>query len=262
MPMPDVREGNPVKDRLADGGTVVGSFLRMPAAEIAELCGHAGCDFVLIDLEHGALSWERVAALISAAESAGAAPIVRLPTTARDPITRALDIGAHGVMVARVDTAEEAQVVADAARYGSGGTRGAAGNRRTGYGLRMDLGEFVAAANRATFVSVQIETMRAVHNAEAIAAVPGLDCLFMGLSDLSVDLDIPGQWTHDDVLEATASVRSACDRHRVALGVPAPDVRFAQQFAEHGARLIACGDTGVFGQAMRSFVDGVRSFTD
>lgn len=259
MAFPDPRAGNPLKERLARGERAIGAFLRMAAPEAAELCGHAGCDFVLIDMEHSTITWERAGVLVVAAESAGAVPIIRLSNGARDTVTRALDIGAHGVMVARVETGEEAQAIVAACRYGSDGTRGTAGNRRFGFGLTMPLSEFVGAANRSTFVSVQIETLAAVGNVESIAAVAGLDCLFVGLSDLSVDMDLPGSWDHPRVLEATERVRVACEAHGLALGVPVPSVAFAELFIGRGARLIACGDVGIFAGAMRSFVHGVRS---
>lgn len=258
MSFPDVRAGNPLKRRLAEGGVAIGSFLRLPAAEAAEICGHAGCDFVLIDMEHSTVTWERAAGMVAGAEYAGAVPVIRVSNGARDTVTRALDVGAHGVMVAQVDSPHQARAIAAATRYGSDGTRGTAGNRRSGYGAALSLGEFVEAANRATFLSLQIETMKAIDAVDDIAATPGLDCLFVGLSDLSVDLDMPGQWDHPTVLEAVARVQEACDAHGVALGVPVPDARFAERFLERGARFIACGDVGIMGRAMREFVEGVR----
>lgn len=260
MAFPDIRAGNPLKQRLATGGVAIGSFIRIPAPEVAELCGHAGCDFVLIDMEHSTVTWERAASMVAGAEYAGCVPILRISNGARDTVTRALDIGAHGVMVAQVESGAQAHAIAAATRYGSDGTRGTAGNRRTGYGAALALGEFVEAANAATFLALQIETMRAVEAVEEIVATPGLDCLFVGLSDLSVDLDRPGAWDHPSVLEAAARVQAACHARGVAMGVPVPDPSFAQMFLDRGARLIACGDVGVLGRAMREFVEGVRRF--
>lgn len=254
----DIRDGNPLKRTLSGGGVAVGMFLRLPGMELAELCAHAGSDFVLLDMEHSTITWEQAAAMALAAESAGAVPVLRLSNPARDLITRALDVGAHGVMVAQVETAETARAVVAATRYGSGGTRGTAGSRRSGFGLRMPLGEFTEAANRATFVSVQIESVEAVRNAGSIASVPGVDCILAGLSDLTVDLGVSGEWDHPSVVSCAMEIKAACDDNGVAFGVPAPDIGFATRYLDRGARLIVTGDVGLFGRAMRSFVEGVR----
>ena len=254
----DIREGNPLKRTLSEGGVAVGMFLRLPGFELAELCAHAGSDFVLVDLEHSITTWEQAAAMVLAAESAGTVPVLRLSNPARDLITRALDIGAHGVMVAQVETVETARAVVAATRYGSGGTRGTAGSRRSGFGLRIPLGEFTEAANRATFVSVQIESLEGVRNAGSIAAVRGLDCILAGLSDLTVDLGVPGEWEHPSVVSCTMEIKAACDANGIAFGVPAPDTDFAARYLARGARLIAAGDVGLFGRAMQAFMEGVR----
>ena len=259
MAFVDIRDGNPLKTTLADGGTAVGMFLRLPGMELAELCGHAGCDFILIDMEHSTITWEQAAAMIVAAESAGTVPVLRLSNPTRDLITRALDVGAHGIMIAQVESPEVARAVVAATRYGSGGTRGTAGSRRSGFGLKIPLGEFTEAANRATFVSVQIESVEAVRNASAIAAVPGIDCILAGLSDLTVDLGVAGEWDHPSVVTQAMEIKAACDAHGIAFGVPAPGIEFAAAYLERGARLIAAGDVGLFGRAMQAFLEGVRA---
>ena len=245
----DIREGNPLKRTLSEGGVAVGMFLRLPGFELAELCAHAGSDFVLVDLEHSTTTWEQAATMVLAAESAGAVPVLRLSNPARDLITRALDIGAHGVMVAQVETVETARAVVAATRYGSGGTRGTAGSRRSGFGLRIPLGEFTEAANRATFVSVQVESLEGVRNVGSIAAVPGIDCILAGLSDLTVDLGVlRGVGSPFGCVSCAMEISAACDANGIAFGVPAPDPDFAARYLARGARLIAAGDVGVFGQ--------------
>ena len=258
----DIRDGNPIKTTLSQGRIAVGMFLRLPGMELAELCTHAGCDFVLIDMEHSTITWEQAGAMVLGVESAGTVPVLRLSTPARDLITRALDVGAHGIMVAQVESPETARAVVAATRYGSGGTRGTAGSRRSGFGLRIPLGEFTEAANRATFVSVQIESVEGVRNARSIAAVPGIDCILAGLSDLTVDLGVSGEWEHPTVVSHAMQIKSACDANGIAFGVPAPDIGFAARYLARGARLIAAGDVGLFGRAMRAFVEGVRQSGD
>ncbi len=254
----DIREGNPLKETLEIGGTVVGSFVRMSSVEVAEACAHAGCDFIIIDMEHSPVTWERAAAMVIATESAGTVPLLRVSTWSRDLITRALDAGAHGVMIPQVETAAVARSVVAATRYGPDGTRGTASSRRSGFGLRIPLGEYVAAANRSVFVSVQVESVAAVSNVEEIAGIEGLDSIFLGLSDLSVDLAVPGEWHHPRLVEQVERVMAACAANDVAFGLPTPSAEFAKDYVGRGARFIATGDVGIFAEAMVKFVREVK----
>ena len=255
----DIRSGNPLKETLAKGGTVVGSFVRTSSVEAVESCAHAGCQFVLIDLEHSSTSWQQFSALTIAAEAAGTCPIARVSNPARDLITRVLDVGAHGVMVAQVESAETAEAVVAATRYGPDGTRGTAGGRGSGWGLKMSAAEYQAAANAATFVSVQIESRLAAESVEAIAAVGGIDCVFVGLSDLSADLGVPGEWA-DALVAVLDRIDSACAAQNLAVGYPATDPEMARMLVGRGSRFIATADLTQLSHAMSSFVSEVSAF--
>ena len=253
----DPRDGNPVKTALAAGETVVGAFVRMPTIETVEICAHAGCQFLIIDNEHTPVDWERTAAMVLAAEAAGTTSIVRLPTWGRERITKALDAGADGVMIPQVEGGRVTLEVVAATRYGPSGTRGTATNRNSGYGMKMSLPEYIDAANQSTLVIVQIESVEGVSKADEIAAVEGVDCIFVGLSDLSVRLGVPGDMEAPALLEALAEVGSECVRHGKALGVPVGSAEMALAFRERGARFIATGDVGVLAKGMRRFVEEV-----
>ena len=258
----DIRAGNPTKDALTRGDTVIGSFIRSPSTEVVEICAHAGCDFVLIDLEHSTTGWERTAAMIIAAEAGGTTPIARISNPQRDLITRVLDIGAHGVMVAQIDSAESAAAVVAATHYGPDGTRGTAGGRGSGWGLRISMAEFQAAANSATLVSVQIESRLAVDRVHEIAAVDGLDCVFVGTSDLTTDLGAPGEVDHPQVGRALDQIHEACEASGVAVGYPVATSDQAASFLHRGARLIATSETGILARSMSEFIGEVRTFSD
>ena len=262
MAWEDLRNGNPLKSTLDSGGLVVGSFIRMSSTEVTEAAAHAGCDFVIIDMEHAPVTWERAAAMITAAEAAGTVPLLRVSTWSRDLITRALDAGAHGVMVPQVETAAVTRSVVAATRYGPEGTRGTASGRRSGYGLRIPLDEYVEEANKNVFVSVQVESVSAVSNIEEISAIEGLDSVFLGLSDLSVDLGVPGEWDNPRLVKHIDRVMETCADNGVAFGLPTPSIDFAKNYVSRGARFIAAGDVGVFARAMQDFVRGVKTSND
>jgi 2-keto-3-deoxy-L-rhamnonate aldolase RhmA len=256
----DLREGNPVKAALAAGMTAIGTFIQMPTIGTVEICAHAGCDFLIIDTEHTAVDWEGTSAMVVAAEAAGTTSIVRLPTWGRERITRALDIGADGVMIPQVEDGSVTREVVAATRYGPTGTRGAATNRNSGFGMKMPFSEYIEAANRSVLVIVQIESVEGVKKANEIASVDGVDCIFVGLSDLSVRLGVPGDMEAPALLGAVDAVRMACDRHGRALGVPVGSAAMALAFRERGARLFATGDLGVLAKGMRQFIEEVARF--
>lgn len=253
----DVRDGNPLKQRLSAKHPLVGVFTRMPALEVVEICAHAGCDFVIVDREHAPIGWEKTAAMVAAAGNAGTAPLVRVPKGSREQISKALDTGAHGVMVPQVETAEEARDAVAATRYGPDGTRGAAGSPRNGYGIVMGYAEYMPAANQSTFVMIQVESVAAVENIEEIAAVEGIDCLFIGLTDLSVDLGHPGEYEHPEVEGLVDRVMATASRHDLPVGVPVSDSEMADRYLVRGVGLVATGDTGLLAWSARRFVEGI-----
>lgn len=253
----DVRDGNPLKQRLGAGRPLVGVFTRMPSLEVVEICAHAGCDFVIVDREHAPIGWERTAAMVAAAGNAGTAPLVRVPNGSREQISKALDTGAHGVMVPQVETAGAAHSAVAATRYGPEGTRGAAGSPRNGYGIVMGYAEYMPAANLSTFIMIQIESVAAVDHVEEIASVEGIDCLFIGLTDLSVDLGHPGEYEHPEVETFVDRVMTAASSHDLPVGVPVTGAEMANRYLERGVDLVATGDTGLLAWSARQFAEGI-----
>jgi 2-keto-3-deoxy-L-rhamnonate aldolase RhmA len=205
---------NPVRQRIDAGGVALGVGVRVARGiEIARMMKVAGFDWLFIDLEHGQMSIDAACQMSVAALDAGIAPLVRVPVGQTTMGTRCLDGGALGIVMPHVDTAEEARAIADAYRYPPLGHRSIVGGLpQIGY-ASLPIGEAAAAINAATLVAVMIETPKAVANAEAIAAVPGIDMLLMGCSDLTLEMGIPGQFEHPDVAGAIETVIAACRRH-------------------------------------------------
>ena len=216
------------KSRKAKLGTFIVEFATPGIGHIAH---NAGCDFVLLDMEHSAFSHETVKSAIRYFEAAGVRVIVRSPSRDYTMIARACDAGAEGVMVPMVSTAEEARMMLDHMKYFPHGKRGVAlsiahdnySNSTASVADRMQ-----AANDRLTFFC-QIETAEGAENVDAIAAVEGVDCLWVGHFDLSTSLGIPGQFEHPKYIAAMDRIIAAAKKHNKALGrlVPSTDLGIA-----------------------------------
>jgi 2-keto-3-deoxy-L-rhamnonate aldolase RhmA len=207
----------------------------------------AGYDWLFIDMEHGAFSVQEATQICLAALPVGIAPIVRVCTDALDEGTRVLDNGAQGVVVPHVDTPELARRVAAAFRFPPVGHR-SWGGPVASHGFMPPAHDIAQAEiNREVIVIGMIETAQAVANAEAIAAVPGIDCLFIGTSDFTADIGIAGQIGHPRVVEAYATVIAACQKHGKWAGVGGVyDDVWAPRYLEMGARFILAGSDQQF----------------
>lgn len=226
------------KRRLAAGDTVYGCFVRYPDAGLVELMALQGFDFLVFDGEHGVLEPRDCEHLVRAAELRGPAPLVRVPANQPHIVLRFLDTGAVGVHVPLVASAEEAEAAVRAVKYAPRGARGLAGVRAAAYGTEP-LGRYTAAANEATIVVIQIETREAVERVEEIAAVDGVDVVFVGPTDLSQAYGVTGA-TGDPVLEeAYGTIADAVAASPAALGVLVADETAAERWRARGARYIA-----------------------
>jgi 2-keto-3-deoxy-L-rhamnonate aldolase RhmA len=199
-------------------------------------------DWLFIDMEHGALSVHEASQICIAALPTGVTPIVRVCAGALDEGTRALDNGALGVVVPHVDTAERAKELVKAFRYPPIGTR-SWGGPPAAYGFKPPgNAEAQAALNDTILVVAMIESPEAVRNANAIAAVEGIDALLIGTSDLTAELGISGQIGHARVVEAYEAVAAACRANGKALGMGGVyDKENASRYIKLGARFILSG---------------------
>jgi 2-keto-3-deoxy-L-rhamnonate aldolase RhmA len=188
-------------------GTMVAE-LRQPS--VMQLLANAGFDFAIIDSEHGAFGPETIADLSRAGVAYGVTPIVRVPDCSYVPIAQALDGGAQGVMVPRVASVAEAADAVAIATYPPVGRRGSAMGRGHTAFRPSPVVEAMAAMNAARLVVIQIETVPALEQCEAIAAVPGVDILFVGPNDLSIALGVPGELDHPLLVAAIERVAAAC----------------------------------------------------
>jgi 4-hydroxy-2-oxoheptanedioate aldolase len=198
-----------IRERALSGELMAGTFVNLGSSLTAEMAGQAGFDWVLVDLEHGGGGRQDLLLQLQALESTPAATLVRIAWN--DPVMfkRVLDLGVSGIMVPYVQSAVEAERAVAAMRYPPAGVRGvAAMNRACGFGPGFD--EYFSAANSQLLTIVQIETRETIDRLDEIAAVEGVDVLFIGPLDLSVSLGVPKQFDHPTVRAAFAKVVEAC----------------------------------------------------
>lgn len=250
---------NPVKRALRDGGVAVGTFVfEFATTGIARLAAGAGAEFVVFDLEHTGWSLETLRGVLATVVPP-LVPVVRVPATEYHFIARALDVGAMGVMVPMVESAEQARRVVEAAKYPPAGRRGAAfGVAHDDY-RGGDILATMASADAEGLLIAQVETAAGVREAEAIAAVDGIDVLWVGHFDLTNSMGIPGQFDHPDFLRAVRDVAAAARDHGKAAGYMCADVAGGRALLEQGYRALAYGgDLWLYQRALREGIAGLK----
>lgn len=219
-----------LKDMTRKRDVKLGHFIvEFATPGIGHILKAAGCDFTLFDLEHSGFGFETVKSAMRYFEAADVATIVRVPSKEYHHIARACDMGAEGIMIPMVGNAAEAKAIVDCMKYFPLGKRGVAlGVAHDNYSAGAVQEKFTA-ANARTTLFCQIETAEGAENADAIAAVEGVDCLWVGHFDLSVSLGIPGEFDHPKFLKAIAQTIAATKKHGKALGrlVPTTDLGIA-----------------------------------
>ena len=227
---------------------------------IGHILKSAGCDFVLFDLEHSGFSFETVKSAVRYFEAADVPMIVRVPSKEYHHIARACDMGAEGIMLPMVGTVAEARHILDSMKYTPDGKRGVAlqvAHDRYRPGAVADK---FAAANHTTTLFCQIETAEGVKNADALAALPGVDCLWVGHFDLSVSLGVPGQFESKTFTDAIGKVVAAANRHKKALGRLVPTVEQGIELNGQGFDFICySGDVWVLHNALAEAIDRLRA---
>ena len=236
---------------------LAGTFLNLGSAASVEIAARMSYDWLLIDLEHGSGSFAELRSQLIAAHTGAAAPIVRIRSVDADIVKFVMDSGAAGIMFPYVSTPEEAARAVQCMKYPPVGKRGDAGIiRATDYGITGK--QYYQTANDQSLVVVQIETPEAVDAADAIAAVPGVDVLFVGPLDLSVNLNSPGDFTTPVVVEAFNKVVAACNRQGKVPGILSrPELVKAHR--EMGFRFLALGsDSGAVVTGLQQSLAAIR----
>ncbi len=223
---------------MIDGELLIGSVVTLASPEVAEILAEAGCDWLFIDGEHSPLGPRDIQAVLQAAEPK-CAGVVRVSSSEEEPIKKALDVGAAGIIVPQVNTAEQARNVVKYSKYGPLGNRGVGLARAHRYGLGFL--RYLEKANEETAVILQAESAEAVENIEAITDVEGVDAILIGPWDLSASFGKTGQLDDPEVLEAIGKVEEVCRKKEIRLGIFGTNADAVRPYIERGFTLIAAG---------------------
>ena len=235
---------NAAKQKLEAGELAIGVGLRMTrVVEIGKMMKTAGYDWLFIDMEHNSMSIDDAAQISVAAQSAGITPIVRVPGFQHFHASRALDTGAQGIVIPHVDDIQTAKKMVENVKYPPVGKRSITGSLPQLDFVPTPVDEATKAINDATLLIVMLETEEAVENAEAMAALDGIDALLFGTSDLTIEMWIPGQMGHPRVVKHYETAAAACKKHGKFLGMGGIyDPAVMKDYVAMGAQLILAGN--------------------
>jgi 2-keto-3-deoxy-L-rhamnonate aldolase RhmA len=255
---------NTVRERLAAGQIALGMGLRQArTVDMGRVLAACGYDWAFIDMEHNTMGIDTAAQIAVACHDAGVTPLVRVPGYEHYLATRLLDAGAMGIVFPHVDTAEQARRLVSNCKYPPMGHR-SLGGPMAQLGFRpYPRAESTAIVNRETILVMMIESPQAVEDAEAMAAVPGVDVLLVGTNDLTLEMGIPGQYDDPRVVAAYEKVLAACSKHGKHLGMGGIyDNPTMERYVKLGARFVLGGSDLTFmmaaGQARAEFLRGVK----
>ncbi|MFR9503304.1 MAG: aldolase/citrate lyase family protein [Rikenellaceae bacterium] len=248
-----------MKNKLAEGKSVMGPFVKMTDACLIEQAALAGFDFCILDMEHGPISFESALDLIRAAELHGMSPIIRTTDASHENILRALDLGAHGVEVPQVNSREAAESVVSACKFFPEGTRGVCRYTRAAEYTNIDKAAHFAGSNANTMVIVHIEGMEGVNNLAEILEVKGLDVIFLGPYDLSQSCGVPGDVTNPIVVEQMKKAVDMAAAKGVKVGTFVESAERVNFWRDLGVSYFAYSvDVGIYFDACKSIVDSCK----
>lgn len=229
-------------EKLHNGDLLIGTLISLASPEIVEILSHAGYDWLFIDAEHGAFNPQQTQPMLQAA---GNTPcVIRVPAGDDIWIKKALDIGAAGIIVPQVHTAEQAEQIINQCKYSPTGNRGVGIGRAHTYGLNFE--NTIKNANDETAVILQAESQRAIDNIEEIVKVPGLDAILIGPYDLSASLGRIGEVNHPEVQEAINRIADVCKAAEIKLGYFGVNASAVRPAIENGFTLITVGVDTLF----------------
>lgn len=245
--MSEALTGAEFKGQLREGKPKFGLFINSHSPTVAEQLAHSGYDWMLVDTQHGPMGNERLSAMLAGISNGGAKSLVRVGGYAdRAGIQQSLDMGADGVLVPYINTADEARQAVSCTRYPTAGTRSVYFPQRSMN--KKGLLGYAGAANDNVICALQVETADCIKNIDEIAAVPGVDLLFLGQNDLCMSMGLyekykfPDMYTSPELADATNKLIAAAKKNNVILGLFLFGTSRVGEFLEKGFPLISVGN--------------------
>ena len=245
--MSEVLSGAEFKKQLREGQPKLGLFLNSHSPTVAEQLAHSGYDWLLVDTQHGPMGFQDLSAMLAGISSGGAKSMVRVAGYHdRGGIQQSLDLGTDGVLVPYINTAEEARQAVSCARYPTAGTRSVYFPQRSMN--KAGLLGYAGKANENNIVALQVETADCIKNIDEIAAVPGVDMLFLGQNDLCMSMglfekyEFPKMYFSPELQDATDKLRAAAKKNNVILGLFLFGTSRVGEFLEKGFPFISVGN--------------------
>lgn len=250
------------KAKLRSDSFLLGTFLQIPSAEVAEIVGREGFDCAIIDTEHGMMGTEGALLLVRGCDGVGLTTVFRVPGVDHHRITQALDFGASAVMVPNIQGRKEAELAVSAAKYHPQGNRGICIFSRGAVYDSAGEPEYYRRANAETAVVLQIEGTEGIANLDEILSVPDVDCIFIGPFDLSQSLGNPGQVTSPRVETAMRDIVRRAGEKGIAVGSFSVTPEQIQRDIEIGIKFLAYGtDTMIIARQFRAIRKAVSKST-
>jgi 2-keto-3-deoxy-L-rhamnonate aldolase RhmA len=253
---------NKLKTKLQAGQSVSGPIMEeIRTVGVVKYLATAGHDFLWFDTEHNMLDWETLLTLVQVSIMSDIVPLIRVTDLSYPLIARALDTGAYGVVIPRVETREEVEQAVSFAKYPPLGRRGAGGQARNAY-MTRDVRGALEEGNALSMVIVQIESKEAVERLDEMASVPGVDVICVGPQDLSISLGVHGEFTNPIFLETIAKIVEVSSRYNIPVGMVSRDANSFKLWHEMGIRFLVCGSDGsMLLQAAKSDIAILRGIT-
>jgi 2-keto-3-deoxy-L-rhamnonate aldolase RhmA len=247
---------NTLRQKLQSDQTTLGLWATMECASITEIAVALNLDWVVVDMEHGHLDYKDAMDHIRVVRETGTSVIIRVTDIREDCVKKALDMGAHGVILPLPRSAEDVERGFQYGRYAPRGIRGIGGERAVKWGLGFQ--EYLKMANEETMIIPMIETREAAEDIDNILEVDGLEAIFLGPADMSATYGYLGEWEGGDTAQLNLDIRNKAAAKGIATGVVGTDLENAVQRQEQGFKMVALGsDAGLMIRSVREALDAL-----
>ncbi|RLP74724.1 hypothetical protein D9V32_11840 [Mycetocola tolaasinivorans] len=239
-----------LRAKLAANETAYGLWVTSESTAITEIAVELGLDWICIDMEHGYLSLQHINAHLTAARGSNLSVIVRPPTHDLEPTKRVIDLGAHGIILPLVETADEVHAAQQNMFYPPKGRRGIGGERSVTWGLALE--QYVSSANDDLLLIPMIETKEAAENFDEIIAVDGLEALFLGPGDMSASYGFVGEWEGPGIAELNINLKDRAAAASLRTGIVARSTAEVLSRSQEGFGMVSLGsDVGLMIREIR-----------